>query len=79
MAQWGSLRALHETGGAKAMKLVIDKDAGKWRWSLVTIHGMNVKIHGTGTVDGSSLDAFNAGWAEALAKGYVKDVTPPAA
>jgi len=37
---------------------------------------MNVKIHSTGMVDGDALAAFNAGWAEALAKGYVKENPP---
>ncbi len=59
------------------MKCIIDKSPdGKWRWSLVTVNGMNVKIHSTGMVDGDALAAFNAGWAEALAKGYVKENPP---
>ncbi len=60
------------------MKLVIDKtDGGEWRWSLVTIRGGSVKVHATGTVDvGGGPAAFAAGWAAALAKGYVKDTAP---
>ncbi len=59
------------------MKLVIDKSPeGKWRWSLITVNGMTVKIHATGTCilgDDTALAAFNAGWKTAMEKGYVKE------
>ncbi len=55
------------------MKLVIDRDEQKrWRWSLVTIAGVSVKVHAQGTVDGDMRAAFEAGQAEAIAKGYIK-------
>lgn len=60
------------------MKLVIDKSPeGKWRWSLITVHGMNVKIHATGNVDGDAQSAFTTGWTTAVEKGYVKDAGTP--
>lgn len=62
------------------MKLVIDKSPeGMWRWSLVTVHGMNVKIHATGNVEGDSHEAFNAGWLMAIEKGCVKNDPPKVA
>jgi hypothetical protein len=60
------------------VKLVIDKSPdGKWRWSLVTVNGVSVKVHATGVVDGDALAAFNAGWTEAVVKGYVKEQKDP--
>jgi hypothetical protein len=39
---------------------------------------MTVKIHATGEVEGDALAAFNAGWAVAEERGYVKKAAPTA-